>query len=294
MTLKETYAKKAEKVDDVLQKILKKTVGDFTPENVHDIRTSIRRFQSAYKALPKKVRTKRGVRKYKDSCTALFKVLNEMRDYDVILSRLSSYPESNALKDAKSFVRKKREYLETRARKRALSLRDDAKKLKFGSFSDSQFDKRLEVQLEVQARKMRDDLLVVWTGRTKKDELHGLRKDCKKLRYMLELKEEKYGKQMNVLKEWQGYLGTVHDIEMTELVLRNRNKRGSLDSILKEEESKAKENYDKFMTRSRSGETRAVIDSLFPDVLKPQISSKPVLTGTEGGTQTNKRGNSTS
>jgi len=271
LTLREACTDAADKVDGIIRKILK------TPEDeklddrsVHDIRTSVRRFQSAYRVLPKKAKQKKSFQRYMDACTDLFKLLSEARDYDVILSRLSKYSESKALIDAKSSITKKRENLLKRVHKKALAIKRSSKKLNFQGVSESQLEKRFKTRLEKQARKTRDDLLVVWTGKAKKAQIHGLRKDCKKLRYTLELDEKKYEKQMELMKEWQGYLGTVHDVEMTQNLLRKKNKRGEIDSIIRSEEEKSKESYETFMTKSRTEETRAMIEAVFLRQKKPQ------------------------
>ena len=183
MTLKDAYAQRSERVSALLGKILNE---GFNEENVHDIRISIRRLQSAFKVMPGSIRKKKSFGRYIDSCTNLFKVLSEVRDCDVILSRLSKYPEENeALKEAKSFVIKKRTNLVERARKRAIFL-EDLKKPQIRDFPESKFNKRYETRLEKQAEKVKGDLSVVWAGKAKKNEIHELRMDCKKFRYALE------------------------------------------------------------------------------------------------------------
>jgi CHAD domain-containing protein len=59
---------------------------------------------------------------------------------------------------------------------------------------------------------------VVITNLSKLEELHGLRKDCKKLRYMLELlpEENKDSLQMKkTLQRIQDILGSIHDFDFT-------------------------------------------------------------------------------
>ena len=279
MSLKDVSTDRIKNVDHVLQEILKKPGGDFSEDHIHDVRTSIRRLQSTYKMLPRRAREQKNLYKYMDACNGLFRVLNDIRDYDVMLSRLSEYPESDATKKVKSFVTKKRTNLLGRASKRVLAIEDaKSKKLRVVGVSETQLDKRFKIRLEKQAKKVRDDLLVVWTGKAKKSQVHKLRKDCKKLRYTLELEEKKYEKQMQILKEWQGYLGTIHDVEMFQGVLRRKNNdRGALDHVIKAEESKGTESYATFMNKSRNEETRAVIDTLFVGTPKPEVSPRRAM-----------------
>jgi CHAD domain-containing protein len=264
LTFRSAYAQRSERVSALLHKILNE---GFSEENVHDIRTSIRRLQSALKVLPGSIRKKKNLGRYIDSCTDLFKILNEVRDCDVILSRLSKYPEEiEALKGAKSFVIKKRTNLVQRARRKAISL-EHLKNPQIRDFPESKFNKRYEARLEKQAKKVKDDLSVVWTGKAKKNEIHELRIDCKKFRYALELDEKAYEKQLEILKEWQGYLGTIHDIEMTQEILRKANRKGTLDSFIRAEEIDSLKNYNSFIKKSRT-EAYSVINLLSSSVTK--------------------------
>jgi CHAD domain-containing protein len=258
--LRSAYAQTSERSSAFLDKILSE---GFDEETVHDIRTSIRRLQSAFKVLPRTIRKKKSLGRYIDSCNDFFKALSEVRDCDVVLSRLSKYPEENeALKEAKSFVIRKRTNLVERARKRAICLEDLKKpRIRDLDFPESKLNKRYETRLEMQAKRVKDDLSVVWTGKAKKNEIHELRMDCKKFRYALELDEKAHEKQLEVLKEWQGYLGTIHDIEITQEILRKANTNGALDSIIRAEEIKSEKSYESFINKSRK-KARSVISLL--------------------------------
>ena len=247
--MKTVYAQRSERVSALLQKILDE---GFNEDNVHDIRTSIRRLQSAFKVLPRSIRKKKSFGRYVDSCTNLFKALSEVRDCDVVLSLLSKYPKENeALKVVRSFVIKKRTNLAERTRKRVFFL-EGLKKPQIRDFPESTFSKRYETRLEKQAKKVKDNLSVVWIGKAKKKEIHELRIDCKKFRYALELDQKAHEKQLKVLKDWQGYLGTIHDIEMTKEILRKANTTGALDSIIRSEEINSVRNYDSFIRKSKA------------------------------------------
>ena len=84
----------------------------------------------------------------------------------------------------------------------------------------------------------------------------------------LSLDEKAHEKQLEVLKEWQGYLGTIHDIEMTQEILRKANTKGALDSIIRAEEINSVKSYDSFINKSRTEEARSVISSLLSSSAK--------------------------
>ena len=65
-------------------------VQDPNEKNVHDVRTSIRRLDAAFKILPKKIRKKAKLRKFMLEIKKFFKTNNQIRDFDIISQKLIS------------------------------------------------------------------------------------------------------------------------------------------------------------------------------------------------------------
>ncbi|HEY8110006.1 MAG TPA: CHAD domain-containing protein, partial [Candidatus Nitrosotenuis sp.] len=61
---------------------------DPNEKSVHDIRTSIRRLDAAFKILPKKTRQKPKIRKFTSELKKFFKTNNQIRDFDIISQKL--------------------------------------------------------------------------------------------------------------------------------------------------------------------------------------------------------------
>src|SRR5919107_1167709 len=62
-----------------------------TEESIHDVRTSIRKLDASVKLLPKNIRNSYDIRNYHDQDRQLFNINSEIRDIDIIFSRLIRY-----------------------------------------------------------------------------------------------------------------------------------------------------------------------------------------------------------
>lgn len=54
-------------------------------ESIHDIRTSLRRFEAAYQSNPKQIRRKKNVKTFAETGKKLFKINSNIRDVDIII-----------------------------------------------------------------------------------------------------------------------------------------------------------------------------------------------------------------
>ena len=66
-------------------------------KNIHDIRKSIRRGESAYFTLPKKYRKKKKTRDYIDQSKRFFKINSQIRDYDIYFQKIENYRKINKI-----------------------------------------------------------------------------------------------------------------------------------------------------------------------------------------------------
>ena len=83
-TFFDNYVHNIHKVDNRLDEYIK----DPTEKNIHDIRTSIRRLEASYIASPKLIR-KRKIIEYVFKSKNLFKINSQIRDFDIILEKLT-------------------------------------------------------------------------------------------------------------------------------------------------------------------------------------------------------------
>ena len=195
-------------------------------KNIHDIRKSIRRADSAYMILPKKYRKKRRFVKYIVTSKKFFKVNSKIRDYDIYSEKIQKYSEisKNNDYDIKSIIIKYRNSELENAYEIAQKLQylkcpriKKKNKKKLCKQIDNRF-KKMSNKLE---QVIGENIPLVLDDSKRIEELHQVRKDCKKLRYILELKltDKEIDKELftlvNDLENIQDHLGKIHDCDAT-------------------------------------------------------------------------------
>lgn len=193
-------------------------------KKVHDIRTSVRRLDSLYPLLNKKNRkaSRKRIAEYQD----FFKANSRIRDYDIIMARLKSLsPESSQL--VAVLERKKDAELKAVVRK-AKSLRKMGK-IRIQKLTSEEIEARLDKVSTKLSDRIKKNLAPTLSDSTNVEQLHSLRKDLKKVRYILESLDtnttKKYQKKIatvvgmplnvSLLEEAQDKLGDLHDSDIT-------------------------------------------------------------------------------
>ena len=129
--------------------------------------------------------------------------------------------------------------------------------------SNKRSKKRFGKLINKFATRIEHDLPIVVNDREKKIELHELRKDCKKLRYLLELlpdnngkdetteKDDYVSKLMEKLEKVQDLLGIIHDYDTMIAFLKRRKGRGTrstlVHSILAKLNQERQNKYEEFV-----------------------------------------------
>ena len=209
-----------------IQNILSLYLKNANEKNIHDIRKSIRRADSAYMILPKKYRKKKRFVKYIETSKKFFKVNSKIRDYDIFLEKVQKYMEisKNNDDDIKSTILKFRN-------SELESAVDIAQKLQYlkcprlKKHNEKKLSKQIDNRFKKIAHKLEqiiyENLPLVLDDSKRIEELHEVRKDCKKLRYILELKltDKELNKELFLLvkdlENIQDHLGKIHDCDAT-------------------------------------------------------------------------------
>ncbi|HEY7082669.1 MAG TPA: CHAD domain-containing protein [Nitrososphaeraceae archaeon] len=246
------------KLDDYLK--------DPNEEQIHDIRTAVRRLRASNQALPKAIRNKKELREFVAKSKALFTLNSKIRDYDIILELLSKYTEdvSSPKREQQQVspssqvivnISKSLEILRNRKLTASKTLAVELRKLAVPKLnndkinkSEKKLKKRFNKVVGKFANIIEKNYPVVLSSPKRLAELHEMRKDCKKLRYLLELlpgstngKDEGKDKSSQLIEELekvQDMLGTIHDYDTTiayiQKYLENHPKdRSSLHNIVK-------------------------------------------------------------
>ena len=237
-------------------------------KNIHDIRTSVRRLDACYKTLPKKIRNKKQVKTYMDKSRELFKINSQIRDFDVITDLIrKNNPENgngNGVGHTKFENRRASKLKE--AKVVAVGLRKlPVPNVDKGSISAGKLTKRYNKLISNFGSRIQLTLPLVMTDADKVNELHEMRKDCKKLRYLLELVP--YGKSSNKnvskleeeLQNMQDLLGAIHDCDAAVAYLKRQTKRQRQNDIIEHIVQERKRRYQDFLIHCKSDITNSPI-----------------------------------
>jgi CHAD domain-containing protein len=240
------------RVDDRLDDYIK----DSNENNIHDIRTATRRLDASYMSLPKKIRRKTKIRKFVTTSKQLFKVNSQIRDCDIICEKLQKYSSEPIYTKLIGSLNRKRKTKLASARKIALSLRDlPVPRVRENEIPAKQLEKRFNKVVLRLRQRVQLDLPIVVTNANKIEELHELRKTCKKLRYLLELVSHQNGINNNKeihaliteLEDVQDSLGSIHDSDMMISYLRTLRHPNEVTNILNDEISERNKKYEVFV-----------------------------------------------
>jgi CHAD domain-containing protein len=225
-----------------VHKKLDKYLENPTADNIHHMRTSLRRLQATYQSSSKQIRKKKKIKEFVRIGKKLFKINSNIRDIDIILEKLAKegkMPEQQLEYYEKPLVQDRENQLEE-ARTIALELRELAVLSIYNKNKiDKNFEKNSIKRLAKLSRKLNNKIKkrtpIVIGDDSRITELHELRKDSKKLRYLIELVTSKgnVNEDTNVLidnnnhkilehfEKIQGMLGDIHDYDIAIDYLRH-------------------------------------------------------------------------
>jgi CHAD domain-containing protein len=233
-----------------LSKRLKLFVKNPNEENAHDVRTAVRRVEVGISVLPSSSRTRRRTKKFRRVFRKLLKQSAKVRDLDIIYSRLSKYPTAPGRDKLMQDLKKRRKEVVQRTKDfTTIATKISPPNLKPKMISDTKLGRRFNRVVGKLAAKINKRLPLVLADETKIDDLHKVRIDSKRLRYVLELApgDKQSEKLLSVLRDWQDALGSVRDIDVTLDFLRGLPKSPETDEILTKETNNRKQGYEKFV-----------------------------------------------
>lgn len=187
---------------------------DPSANNIHDIRTSIRRTEASISLLPKNLRGGEA-RRYLESAKSLFRATTPLRDIDIVgveLSKFSSVPGVRTLLDINQ---RKRTKLLRKATRYAESFgKMTVPSIKSSNISQSELSKRRRKVLRRLNERLRNEAQDLLSNPAP-DDLHEFRKTCKMLRYTIEIGSKRNQELRKTLVQIQQILGRMMDIHTT-------------------------------------------------------------------------------
>ena len=267
-------------------------------EHIHDIRTSIRRLRASYQSLPKSIRNKKKIKKFVAKSKELFSINSKVRDYDIIFEMLSEYMSSEKAPKheqqqlsqssrAISNLLKSLETVRNRELTESKTLAVELRKLSVPKLADNNINisekklkKRFNNVVGKLANTIEKNYPVVLSSSKRLIELHEMRKDCKKLRYLLELlpidrdiknqDKDKVSQLIDELEKVQDMLGTIHDYDTTIAYIKkyveNHSKYRSLNNIVKYVYEDRQKKFEQFIEYCRVDLSNSK-DNLFVNIM---------------------------
>ena len=230
-------------------------INDLNEKNIHDVRTSVRRFNAAVSALPRKYREEPMLLEYCKVANRLFKLNSEIRDSDIFLAKLEKFAPSQQRKIVIDTLKQTRQAKLEDAKNIAQTLKDLNSNMINGiGVTENELQKRYNKILSKLISKIDNGFPIVLTNRMKVEELHELRKDCKKIRYMLELldKDNKSAALLRrTLEKVQDFLGSIHDSDATIMYLRSYAPNQEIQEVINKETKQRELQYEKFLLYSK-------------------------------------------
>ena len=242
-TLQENMQRVDKRVNDYL--------ANSNESNIHDIRTAIRRVDASFMSLPKNVRKKNRAYNYTTVSKRLFKINSQVRDYDIIYGKLEKYSSEPVYIELTESLKKRRDAKLRKARNIALSLRKlPLPKIDEDDIPDKNLQRRFNKVVSKYSDRIELNFPVVLTNASKIGQLHQMRKDCKKLRYLLELltdQNKETGRMISELEEVQDMLGAIHDDDIMTAYLKRARRPKAVHHILDDEMAERTKKYEEFV-----------------------------------------------
>ena len=257
MITRDSFAKEYDKFLKALTRRVKAYLRDPNAENVHRLRTATRRLQAAFALLPKSARKQPKAQKAMARIKKLMKANATVRDQDIILSKLSMYKKNLTYERLTGDLRKSRKSHLKQAEELALSVQKNSElRVKSRDLSEPALKKRYDKVVRKLSSKITSELPLVREDASKVEELHVVRRDCKQLRYVLEMGEfSKPPKPLVTLRSWQDLLGTIRDHDVMITHLRGLKQSPEILSALNTEIESRNNSYRKFVETSRENPT---------------------------------------
>jgi len=197
--------------------------------------------------LPKKARKAKTTRTFPKSLDEASKANAKVRDLDIILSKIVSY-KPDMMEERISSVKETRESQLQAARRETTTLQKERiPKIGEEELSVPKLQKRLNKTTSqlIATINSRPPMLLKDSNDAK--DLHLLRMDCRRLRYLAELfRSKRTARLLSRLRAWQSLLGLIHDSDLTIDYLRNLGEGHEMQPILNDLVAQRIQSYEKF------------------------------------------------
>jgi CHAD domain-containing protein len=245
----QSYTQSLSKSEKTVSDKVRAYIKEPSEENVHDLRTSIRRLLTTASVLPKPIRRQREFKRHLESYAKLLRLNAKVRDVDIVLAKLPNHGDDPNLSILATHLKQIRESSLKRAKRFASSIKGkkdvivEAKEL-----PSSLIQKRFRKATSSLTKTLKTHLRIVVKEPSNLDELHRLREDSRSLRFTLEMDDSpETSKLLPVLEKWQDVLGEIRDSDIFISRVEDGEFSSKLKDVLEKEKSDRQENYERFL-----------------------------------------------
>lgn len=198
--------------------------------------------------LPKKIRKSKAAQAFLTSLEQASKANAKVRDLDIILSKISTSKPEEILEARMERIQETRDSQLQAARRQTMALqKEPIPRLKEKELSIPKLQKRVDKTTSELIAAINGRLPMVLKDSNDSKDLHLLRMDCRRLRYLAELfRSKKTARLLSRLRSWQSQLGFIHDSDLTIDYLRNLGEAPEIQPILNDLMSQRMQSYEKF------------------------------------------------
>ena len=202
-----------------------------SPDEIHDLRVATRRIQMVRGLLPRSLRKSEESKNFDFALKSILKVTSELRDMDTLMGSLENHRRS-ATADLLVNLENQRCDAATRAKLATGVLGEIlASEPDPSGLSGKRLSRRLRKRVRKHSKAAASLLNAVLDDESKVEELHSLRKEVKKMRYLIEL-ADKAPARLSSLAKWQESLGAVRDLDVAITHLEGAHGDSGQGSIL--------------------------------------------------------------
>ena len=227
-----------------------------SPDEVHDLRVAARRIRVMRGLMPRSIRGSPDSKSLDFALRSVLRATSQLRDTDTLLDTLKSQ-KGNIPAGLLVSLENQRSDSAARAKATICALAEtQVPELDGSKLRGKRLSRRFRKRVQKHSKKASSSLTQVLNDESKVVELHSLRKEVKKMRYLLELAAGTPAR-LGPLAKWQESLGAIHDLDVAIAYLKGvgtGSGRGAITELQRARHS----NYLAFVRDYRADKTQAL------------------------------------
>ena len=243
-----------------LLRITTRLPGRPTSDDIHDLRVAARRTQVIRRLLPRPVRESQASKGFNLALKSILRGTSQLRDLDTLMDTLRAH---NANLPSELLVNLENQRSDAAARAKAVSsvvIDTPVPDLEPPRIRGKKLTRRLRKRAKRRSKTVSRLLAEVLNDEARVEELHTLRKEVKKLRYLLELSDGS-SSDLPALTRVQDSLGAIHDLDVAVSYLE-RSHFTSKEKAIRELRTARHSNYLRFVRSYREPFSEPLGDGL--------------------------------